>query len=184
MRYIINGREKGGFSSFFLREKLRLQLYLVLSILLHALILLRLNPPQELARQGAAPSVLTVTLMRPISRTSLKVNSVVKNGAVISSHHQAKSLQNYAIKPLPVNLERNGVASAVLPEIMGGKVVDRGSGKLKVLLVIDSSGRVGHIHWNQLPAMTKEELNNLEQKLRQKIYLSNGMEYTVIEEVE
>ena len=58
------------------------------------------------------------------------------------------------------------------------------AGQARALLLIGEDGAVRQIIWNQLPAVTDEELRQMEQRLRQKAYLARGGLYTVTETIE
>lgn len=171
-----------------LQDEHRLLAALVFSALLHAFILTRFSLPREIAQHGdRSSSVLTVTLVTQKPAASLAAPEAKPEAqavAVIALRNPAKSPQRLSVKTSPASRERNGAAATGASSIRGSQVVSQGRGKLQVLLVIDGSGRVGQIHWYQLPAMTEEEFHKLEQRLRQKIYLPSGVEYTVTEQVE
>ena len=45
--------------------------------------------------------------------------------------------------------------------------------------MIDASGNVGEIVWNELPAMTEDMLRRLERRLRQRTYPPTGTVHTM-----
>lgn len=175
--------KRGMASRFFpLQDERRLRVAFFLSALLHVIVLSYSKPFAAMAQKGGKEIVLTVILPTPTEAPRLpepkdKPAPEAKKPIILRSPSRVLSQQ--AIKS-PVD-QGTPKPTAV---VAGSPVISKGHGKVKALLVIDGSGRVKHIHWNQLPAMSDEELIKLEQGLRQKIYLPSGMEHTVIEEVE
>jgi hypothetical protein len=58
------------------------------------------------------------------------------------------------------------------------------AGKAQAVLLVDENGTVGQIIWQQLPAVSEEELQEMERRLRQHAYMARGKQYTVPESIE
>jgi len=187
LRYIIDGSRKARHVSPRIQDERRLQKFLLVSVLLHALILARFNAHREIASHGGSTDVLTVTLVKQKSAASpapAETKLVVEGADVIALQNHSHKTEKLSTRTAQVNRPRHGIASPTASNQTGNRVMSHSPGKAQALLVIDSSGRVGQIHWYQLPAMTPEEFSKLEQRMRQKIYLSNGVEYTVLVDIE
>ncbi len=156
---------------------------LILSVLLHMLLLAYARPTMELAQRG--DKVLTVSLTSSAETTvpesAEKSDADAQNVIALPAKPNTRPEQTVRTTVKP---DRGAQPAEEQIAAKSGLVMSRGHSKVQVLLVIDSGGKVTQIHWRQLPAMTDEELKRLEEGLRQKIYLSNGLEYTVIEELD
>jgi hypothetical protein len=58
------------------------------------------------------------------------------------------------------------------------------AGKVQALLMVDESGAVHQIIWQELPAVTDKTLQRMEQHLRDRNYLATGKSYIMYEIVE
>lgn len=149
----------------------RLATAILSSALAHALVLSYLQPSWERVPRG---SVINASLIQRHDGPSSRIAAT-----------DAKPVQALRQAPPQVTSVRDKppVASPQ-PGANIRNAADQSRRGLSVLLVIDADGRVGPIHWNQLPPMTEETLRRIEQVLRQKTYPSMGLEYTLIEPVE
>ncbi len=167
----------------------RLTIAILVSVLAHLAILAYLQPVWEPAKRGDRQGLLKVTLTR-LAQTTHPVSD--RADAAALSLRMATELH-----PPELRAGQPSATTAVLAadpgtgessqKELGAKVIPgapRGPSRLSALLVIDPSGRVGTIVWNQLPPMTDAALQRLEQSLRQNPYPATGMEYRVIEALE
>lgn len=172
-----------GWQSGMPQDERRFKHALILSLLLHVLVLAYTKPSMDIARRG--DTALTVTLTtsaetatpEAIDKSDPDAQDVIALPA--SPNTPPKQTVKLSAKP-----ERSAQSSAEQAAAKSGLAMSRGQSKVQALLVIDSLGNVTQIHWKQLPAMTDDELKKIEQRLRQKIYLSNGFQYTVVEELD
>lgn len=146
------------------------------SIVLHAVTLSYLQPAWDQSRRGDRQGVIEATL-RP---TSEPAERLVANAAPSITNAQALPLtRKIALRPSPAVDVRHDFERQLGVNV--NAAANQGARQLGALLVIDAAGRVGPIHWKQLPPMTDDALRRLEQRLRQKSYPAIGVEYTVIE---
>ena len=164
-------------------DRRRLQLTLAASVALHATLLLGWKPAPKLWKP-ADTAVLTVLLRGPAPvPASQAAAKQEQTSAVLSQEAPAPAVFSVPVQapqqravvptaapaqpalapaaPAPVALQPTpGRVSNTVPVPVG----------VTVVLVVGEEGRVEQIFWNQLPALTNEQLRRVEALIRQKTY--------------
>jgi hypothetical protein len=179
-------------------DERRLWTSLCLSALLHAAFFIYLKPMPLPGEQGDRRSVLSVSLAPSAAVASRSLEASVAETAGLESVTPAASKLSAADRrefqpPKPeteahkVELANIAPKAAISKQPItsaGIQVAAPARGKVVALLVIDGSGRVQDIGWNELPAMTDDQLRQLERRIRQKTYFATGRQYTTTDSVE
>jgi hypothetical protein len=100
----------------------------------------------------------------------------------ISSPRQEPQVSNAA--PAPENQSANQESQPLPADPLVESRQNQIAGKAQALLLIDQNGTVEQIIWKQLPAVSEEELREMERRLRLRAYLARGKRYTVPESIE
>jgi hypothetical protein len=164
------------------QDKRRLRLALAVSVLLHAIlllawqpapkpwkpvdsavltVLLRGVPPVPASDPGTQQENTSVVLTQdgPAPAAFLVPPQAPLQGVIVPPAADPQPAP--AATPAPVALQPTpGRVSTSAPAAVG----------VTVLLVVDAEGRVGQIYWDQLPALTDEQLRRVEAGIRQKTY--------------
>ena len=150
----------------------RLAAAILASVLLHALVLVYLRPVWEESRRGDRQGIINASLLAlPTPRFDSNISAATIAALAIKPKDSPAAPSTTLKKEAAARQSGTPVNPTAKPQ---GR-------RLSALLVIDASGQVGFIHWSQLPAMTHESFQRLENSLRQKAYPAIGVEYTVLE---
>lgn len=155
----------------------RLTLAILLSLLVHLAALTYLKPAWEMAQRGDSQGLLKVTL-----RGEAKAGDQESQAQpMVLAASPTPPIAKAETKAIVQTVAAVGEKPKKQYGIAVGPAANESNQGLSALLLIDASGRVGSIHWKQLPPMTDAALNRLEQRLRSKSYLATGIEYRVVE---
>ena len=164
---------------------------LLLSAVLHGAVLFAWKMPWKAPAKGHGKGAVTVTLKGPTAPPRELPDSRVE--PVVEARPTRPAPTVLAQRAVPTPAVKTATPAAVRPPISAGSplgavgntsVTSRGLGRVTVILVVDPSGRVGEIHWNELPAMTNESLLRLEARLRQRVYPPALATHPVVEPVD
>lgn len=166
------------------QDKRRLRLALAVSVLLHAILLLAWKPAPK-PWKPADSAVLTVLLRGPAPLPASQPGTQQEQASVVLTQDspapaafsvppQAPPLQGAIVPPAahPQPAPAAATPAPVALQPTPGRVSNSAPAAVgvTVLLVVGEEGRVEQIYWNQLPALTDEQLRRVEALMRQKTY--------------
>ena len=156
----------GGASDCATIEQQRLALALAVSILLHAYVLFCIRHPPPLRSTMESQRVLEVSF-RGASRAVVPTlqQEELKAMLAIASVVNKPVRQIKPNKPLAAAHEKTARARDAAP-----KTHRVAPGTASVIIVIDENGRPRDLIWNVLPALTQEQFDLLERRVRQRVY--------------
>ena len=137
----------------------KLTIAILVSVLTHLAILAYLQPVWEPAKRGDRQGLLKVTLTSPAQTrdtVGIRADAAALTLQMATELHPPELRAGQPSATTAV-LAADPGAGASFQKDLGAKVIPgapRGPSRLSALLVIDPSGRVGTIVWNQLPPMT------------------------------